>query len=175
MKYYLVLSALGENIPQLANQFTLTVKDSGCNILNSRMSVLGNEISMIMMLSGTWDAVAKIETMLPKLQKQLNISITANRTELPETKDSLMPYAIDIVAYDQIGIVHDITKFMDENNIGIQDMFTNTYKAANTGTSMFSLHMTVNIPTDISIASIRGDFIEFCDQKNFDAIMEPIK
>jgi len=175
MQYYLVLSALGEKIPQLSNQFTLAVKDSGCNILDSRMSVLGNEISMVMMLSGTWDAVAKFENMLPKLQEQLNISITAKRTELLENTNTLMPYAIDIVAYDHIGIVHDITKFMDENNIDIQDMFTNTYKAANTGTSMFSLHMTVNIPTDVSIASIRSDFIEFCDQKNFDAIMEPIK
>jgi len=175
MEYYLVLSALGKKIPQLANQFTLAVKDSGCNILDSRMSILGNEFSMIMMLSGTWDAVAKIENVLPKLQKQLNITITAKRTELPENTNNLMPYAIDIVAYDHIGIVHDITKFMDEYNIEIQDMMTNTYKAANTGTSMFSLHMTVNIPTDVSIASIRSEFIEFCDQKNFDAIMEPIK
>ncbi len=54
-------------------------------------------------------------------------------------------------------------------------MDTNTYKAVNTGASMFSMHMTVNIPADISIASIRGDFIEFCDQLNLDAIMEPLK
>ncbi len=44
-----------------------------------------------------------------------------------------------------------------------------------TGAKMFSLHMMVNIPSDSSIASIRGDFIEFCDRLNLDAIMEPVK
>ena len=175
MQYHLIVNALGKYTPHLANQFTHAVKEAGCSILDSRMSVLGNELSILMLLSGTWDAVAKMENHLPKLQKQLDITIIAKRTELSDKKDALMPYAIDIVAYDQSGIVHEIIKFMDENNIDIQEMFSNTYKAVNTGTSMFSLHMCINVPADISIASLRGDFIELCDQKNFDAIMEPIK
>lgn len=175
MQYYLILSALGEKNPQLASQISHAVKESGCNILDSRFSILGTEFSMILLLSGTWDAVAKMENMLLKLQDQLGLSITSKRTKLSENASNLLPYAIDIVAFDQPGIVHDITKFMFDNKIEIQDMVSNAYKAANTSAPMFSLHMTVNIPSNISIASIRGDFIEFCDQRNFDAIMEPIK
>jgi glycine cleavage system transcriptional repressor len=40
---------------------------------------------------------------------------------------------------------------------------------------MFSLHVTINVPADISISAIRGDFIDFCDRLNLDAIMEPVK
>ncbi len=175
MQNLLVLTALGEKNPQLVLKFTHAIKDSGCNIVDSRMTELGNEFSLIMMLSGTWDSIAKIESILPKLQNQLNMSITAKRTDNNVNKGSLMPYAIDVVSFDRIGIVHEIVDFVVKNNIEIQDMYTNTYKATNTDAPMFSMHMTVNIPHDISIASIRGDFMEFCDQLNLDAIMEPVK
>lgn len=175
MKNYLVLTALGEKNFPLTTQFTQAIRDAGCNIEDSRITSLGNEFSIVMMLSGNWDAIAKIEGTLPKLQDQLGLTITAKRTELAGNQNNQMPYAIDVVAFDRTGIVHDIAKFLTENNISIQNMETNTYKAVNTGAAMFSMHMTVNIPADISIASIRGDFIEFCDQLNLDAIMEPLK
>lgn len=86
-----------------------------------------------------------------------------------------MPYAIEIVSMDRIGIVYDITAFLLKNGIDIQDMFTNTYKTTHSETPMFSLNATINIPANISISEIRGDFNDFCDQLNLDAIMEPVK
>ena len=175
MDNYLVITALGNNRPDNLEQFTRAIKDYGCNIVESRMSVLGNEFCILMMVSGSWDAIAKIEDTLSRLENKLEMSIKAKRSTPAQLGGNLMPYAIDIVSFDHIGIVHDIVNFMQENKISIQDMHTNTYKANNTGTIMFSLHMAVNIPADISIAAIRGDFMDFCDQLNLDAIMEPVK
>lgn len=130
---------------------------------------------MMMMLSGTWDTIAKMESQFDKLEVRLGVTIVKKRTEKPKASTDLMPYAIDVVSYDHVGVVSDITKFISDNNITIQDMHTNTYPAANTGTPMFSLHMTINIPTDISIATLRGDFMDFCEKLNLDAILEPVK
>ena len=80
-----------------------------------------------------------------------------------------------MVAVDHAGIVHEITHFFSERDINIEDLYSGTYTAAHTGTPMFSLHMTVGVPTDISIATLRGEFMDFCDQLNLDAIMEPVK
>jgi glycine cleavage system transcriptional repressor len=175
MENYLVITALGKDSPGLIEQLTRTIRDCGCNITESRMTNLGCELCIIMLLAGTWDSIAKMEDMAGRLEKRLGMSITVKRTEPNKFGNNLMPYAIDVVSLDHVGIVHDIAKFMAENNISIQDMHTNAYKAGNTGTPMFSLHMTVNIPANISIAAIRGDFMEFCDQLNLDAIMEPVK
>jgi len=38
-----------------------------------------------------------------------------------------------------------------------------------------SLHLTIHVPVEISISSLRNDFLEFCDQLNLDAIIEPVK
>ena len=40
---------------------------------------------------------------------------------------------------------------------------------------MFSVQMFINIPAGIHIAGLREEFMEFCDQLNLDAIMEPVK
>lgn len=175
MQNHLVITALGDHDPRIIEHFTRAVKDCGCTISESRMVALGDCFAMIMMLAGTWDAVAKMEDLLPRLEERLHLSITSSRSQPQRPNQSLMPYAIDVVSFDQIGVVHDITKFIANNNIDIQALYTNSYKAAHTDTPMISLHMTINIPTNVSIAALRGDFMDFCDQLNLDAIMEPVK
>jgi glycine cleavage system transcriptional repressor len=54
-------------------------------------------------------------------------------------------------------------------------MVTSTYAAAHTGTPMFSVNMSVGIPSETHIASLRDDFMEFCDNLNLDAVLEPLK
>jgi glycine cleavage system transcriptional repressor len=40
---------------------------------------------------------------------------------------------------------------------------------------MFSVHLTVDIPATLQIAALREEFMDFCDQLNLDAVIEPIK
>ena len=175
MENYLLINALGKPDAALLEQFTKALKEGGGKIVESRMCVLGSELCVLMLLSGTWDSIAKIEDMLPRLEDKLSMSIRTKRTEPAKNTVNLMPYAIDVVSIDNTIIVHDIVNFFATNKISIQDMHANTYKAANTATPMMSLHITVNIPANISIASIRSDFMDFCDQRNVDAILEPFK
>ena len=64
---------------------------------------------------------------------------------------------------------------MVDSNLIIKNVVSNTYKTSNTGTKMFELHISAYIPLRSSIATIRSEFIEFCDQFNLDIIMEPLK
>ena len=175
MQNYIVLTALGENHPQIIEKCSKAIKDSGCNIIDSRAIALGKELSLSIMLSGSWNAVAKLEHMLPSLKERLNVEFQFRRTSPPDKPAQGLPYAIEIVSMDRIGVVYDITNFLVNNDITIQDMSTNTYKATHSGTSMFLFNATINIPVNISISSIRNDFNDFCDRLNLDAIMEPVK
>jgi glycine cleavage system transcriptional repressor len=40
---------------------------------------------------------------------------------------------------------------------------------------MFAVRMTVGIPANQQISSLREDFMEFCDSMNLDAVLEPAK
>ncbi|MGH8532347.1 MAG: glycine cleavage system protein R [Gammaproteobacteria bacterium] len=172
---HLVISAIGSNRSGLVHQFSKAVKDCGCNILDSRMTVLGGEFAMVLLLAGTWDAVAKIESMVPRLADSLGLTISSKRTDARKKLGNMMPYAVEVVSIDHPGIVHDIAQFFSTRDINIEEMYTGSYSAAHTGTPMFSLHVTISVPTNTSIAALRGEFMDFCDQLNLDAVMEPVK
>ena len=175
MDNYLLISALAKPDAALLEQFTRAIKEGGGRIIECRACALGSEFSILMLLSGNWDAIAKIEDMLPRLENKLSMSIRAKRTEPVKESGNLMPYAIDVVSLDNAGIVHDIVDFLSVNKISIHDIHANTYRAINTGAPMMSLHITINISAGKSIAAIRTDFMDFCDQHNLHAIMEPVK
>ncbi len=78
-------------------------------------------------------------------------------------------------ALDNPGIVHEISNFFASQGINIEAMETSTYAAPHTGSPMFALSMTVNIPARVHVASLRENFMLFCDDRNLDAIIEPFK
>ncbi|MEQ8288679.1 MAG: ACT domain-containing protein [Gammaproteobacteria bacterium] len=175
MQNYLVVSALIDNSDEIVHKLTKLVKASGCNISESRFNVLGDKRAIMLFLDGSWNEIAKMEDMLNNLGRELSTTILIDRTTMPAPDGKSMPYAIDVVGIDQPGVILEITQFMTKSKLAIHDMFSNNYRASSTGAKMFSLHMTINIPMDTSIASVRGDFIDFCDRLNLDAIMEPVK
>lgn len=175
MKNFFVMSVLGSAKPDLMDKIFKTLHDYGCNVEDGRMSRLGSELALFVMFSGSWDAIAKIEAHIPKLEKDLDVSVIFRRTEPRKAGSPSMPYAIEVVSVNRTGLVYDISQFFNSREIGIEDMYSGTYQASHTGTEMFSLQFTISIPTEISIAALRGEFMEFCDQLNIDSIMEPVK
>jgi glycine cleavage system transcriptional repressor len=175
MEHFLVLSALGADRTGIVDELARAASDSRCNIADSRMIVMGQEFALIMMLSGTWDAIAKLEAQLPNLGKRLSLAITFKRTEPRAVQADAMPYNVHVIALDNPGIVHEIANFFAIQGINIEAMETSTYAAPHTGSPMFALSMTVNIPARVHVASLRENFMLFCDDRNLDAIIEPFK
>lgn len=175
MEHFLVISALGADRTGIVDEVARAASESRCNIADSRMIVMGQEFALIMMLSGTWDAIAKLEAQLPNLGKRLNLVITSKRTEPRAVQAEAMPYNVHVIALDNPGIVHEISNFFASQGINIEAMETSTYAAPHTGSPMFALSMTVNIPARVHVASLRENFMLFCDDRNLDAIIEPFK
>ena len=175
MDTYLVLTALGKDRSGIVHQLSNAILDCGCNIIDSRMTVLGGEFAIILMLSGKWNELAKLEDSLPQLRERLDLIINAKRTEKDNRSDKLMPYNVEVVAIDHPGIVHDIASFFSAREINIHELNTNRYAAAHTGTPMFAINMIVEIPSTLRIANLREEFLDFCDELNMDAVLEPIK
>ena len=100
---------------------------------------------------------------------------TSTRLGSPIGEMILVAEGVEVVALDQPGIVHHMANFFSTRGIMISDLVTNAYAASSTGTPMFSMHMTVDVPADLQIAALREDFMDFCDRFNLDAVLEPIK
>jgi len=174
-RQYLVISALGRDHPGLVNALTAPVTETGCNIVDSRMTVLGAEFAVLMLVEGAWSALARLEAQLPGLRERLGLIITSKRTELQQEGVGGLPYEVNVVALDHPGIVNGLAGFFSARSINIQDLYTDSYRAPHTGTQMFSANMTVNIPPDVHIARLREEFLDFCNSLNLDAVLGPVK
>src|SRR4030065_227003 len=81
----------------------------------------------------------------------------------------------EVAALDQPGIVNSLANFFARLHINIEALDTETYPAPHTGAPMFAVHMTLGIPADAHIATLRGDFLDYCDEQNVDATFEPVR
>jgi len=172
---YLVLTAVGKDHPGIVNRLSMAIVDCGCNIMDSRMTVLGGEFAVLLLISGKWNALAKLENALNTIKDELDLFIQTKRTEKTSYPEKLLSYRVEVVAIDHPGIVYQIASFFSAREINIRELVTNSYAAAHTGTAMFSLDMIIDVPAHIRIANLREDFLEFCDDLNMDAILEPAK
>ncbi len=171
----LVLSALGEDKPGIIDELSRCVLECGCNIVDSRMTILGGDFAILLLVIGNWNNIARLENQIRSLEERLALTITARRTASREIGKDLLPYGVDVVALDQPGIVHNLARFFSQRKINIQEMVTSTYAAAHTGTPMFTVHLSVDIPANMQISVLRDEFMDFCDQLNLDAVIEPVK
>lgn len=175
MTDYLVISALGTDKPGIINELSKQATAQDCNIIDTRMTVLGGEFALLMMVSGSQDQISSLEPNMTQAAENLGLTVMLKRTAPKATQAANLPYCVQVVALDNPGIVHEIARFFGDKQINIEEMHTGTYAAAHTGTPMFSLEMTVNIPSSVSLASLKDEFVGFCDDKNLDASIEALR
>lgn len=173
----LVITVLGANRPDLIVELTRTIKDAKCTILESRMTELGQEFAGHLLVEGNWNHIVRLENALESLGSRFSLKFNTQRAQERETpeEETLLPYAVDIFATDQINNIHDLSAFLTDRGIAIMDLSTSRYPAPFTGSPLFLAHMIVKIPAGMRIVSLRDEFLDFCDQMNLDAILEPVK
>jgi glycine cleavage system transcriptional repressor len=173
----IVVTVMGEDRPDLIAELTRVIKDAKCNILESRMTELGQEFAAHILVEGNWNHVVRLESLLDATAQRsaLKLVTMRGREEEESPTEEVIPYTVDVFAGDQPDNIHELAEFFTSRNIKILDLSTSRYPAPYSGTPVFLAHMIVKIPVGMKIVSLRDEFLEFCDQLNLDAILEPVK
>ena len=168
----LVISALGADRPGIVDELSNIIYKHSLNIEDSRMTVLGGEFAILLLVSGEATSIDALQTQVNDIEQALQMRLLIKvTTDAGNNKDTL-PYTVEIAALDHPGIVNNIASFFSAREINIVDVQTESYSAAHTGTPMFALHMTIGISADTSIAKLRDAFMQACDELNLDAEMK---
>jgi len=175
MNNNLAIIAMGRRSRGLVVELSRIVTDCECSIEDSRMTALGEEFALLMLVRGSWSALARLDTALNRAEKQLELTVTVRRTGDHEPQDDLLPYLVEVVTLNRPAVVHHLSQFFADREISIEELASHSYSAAQTGARMFSVSMTIGVPANTSLASLRDEFFDFCDQLNLDAVLEPVK
>lgn len=171
MSEQLVITALGKDRPGIVDELSNALTGHDLNIEDSRMSVLGGEFAILMLVSGSRNSIDAFMNETATLEGSLGMKLLVKTTHKKPESLRLAPYAVEVVSMDHPGIVREIARFFSSRKINILDLDTTRYAAAHTGTPMFALQMTVEIAAEQPIDKLREEFIGMCDQLNLDAKM----
>ena len=67
VKQHLAVSAVGSDRTGIVHELSRVITECGGSISESRMANLGSEFAMLLLVSGNWHSLAKLETELKKL------------------------------------------------------------------------------------------------------------
>lgn len=171
----LVISALGEDKPGIVKSLSKCILDCGGNIAESHMTVLGGEFALMTLVTGDNSTLERIESKINSLKETLGLTLISKRTRNKAEARVGAPYKISIIAMDHPGIVHDVTDYLARQQINVEELQTDSYAAAHTGTPMFSLEIEIAIPGSTNVAEFRKNFARFCDDLNLDVSFEARK
>ena len=149
----LIISAVGSDRPGIVSEISNIITSHGGNIEESRMSRLGSDFGIIMLVSVAPDWVESMEVTLQSINE---LTIISKHTKIQESLEGIQ-YQIDLSGADNEGIVKVLSKYLAEKSINILDIQTHISNAPITGTPLFNLKTITTIPENLNIIDIQSD------------------
>jgi len=142
----------------------------GANIEESRMTILGNDFAIIMMVTVPADVthtalVTKLQTVFPEFTIGARKTNSALQPACPQPVRILQ---INMEGPDQPGVVKHLTSIFVRNNISVRDLDTDTSSAPFAGYKIFTLKCVVAVPTKVNIDSFLKQLQIVEEQYGFD-------
>lgn len=171
----LAITALSTRSAPYLTDMLSAINNCKCNVVELRTSQLAEISATYLLIEGNWNQVAKLESLLENLQTRLDLQIQLMRPDTTKSSREAMPYCLETMSLYRNDIIQDIITFLMTRNIGVEEISASQYHAHYCDNSVFSTRFIVSVPTNVRLLSFREEFLDFCDNLNLDAILEPIK
>ncbi|HBV38566.1 MAG TPA: glycine cleavage system transcriptional repressor [Erwinia sp.] len=163
-QHHLVITAVGVDRPGIVNTITRHVSSCDCNIEDSRLAILGDEFTFIMLLSGSWNAIALIESTLPLKGAELELLIVMKRTTFRERPPMPATVWVQIEVIDSAHIIERFTDLFDSHQMHIAELVSRTQPVAENQPSLLYIQITAHSPASQDAAIIEQAFNGLCTE-----------
>ena len=149
----IIISAIGTDRPGIVSELSGIITSNGGNVEESRMSRLGSDFAIIMLITVAPDWVESLEVALKSITE---LNITTKPTTLLQVGDGRQ-FSINLNGADNEGIVKVLSKYLAKKSINILEIETHISQAPVSGTPLFNLNASVSIPHDVEEEVIQAD------------------
>ncbi|MFC3608972.1 glycine cleavage system protein R [Stutzerimonas tarimensis] len=170
---FLVISALGPNPMELATVLSRTCAEHRCAVDSTRLTRHGEYSALVLQVSGSWDALARMESAVPVLAKKHGLRTSVIRSAGVEHRPQSLPYVAYVSAVYRPDIISELCQFFYDHQVELESITSDTYLAPQTGGTMLNATLTVILPPNTQISWLRDQFLDFADALNLDALIEP--
>ncbi|ATC94214.1 glycine cleavage system protein R [Pseudoalteromonas tunicata] len=169
----LVVTAIGEDRPGIVGALTQLVSDCNCNIIDSRIAILGNEFSFIMLLAGDMSAISRIEHTLPTKSVELGLLTMMKRTSSHQSSEYSAGYTIEYSGVDAPGTLSRVTKLLAQYHLSISSLKSDTFDCE--GALHMRSELEINLPFDVEFDEFKLKFENLCNEFQLEHILRRIR
>jgi glycine cleavage system transcriptional repressor len=172
---FLVVTAVGSDRPGIVADLTHLLAESGANVADSRMAVLGGEFAVIMLVSAAPDRLAVLRGEMEAVGRRLGLDVLIKDTRSPRSHRAghVRSYEIAVHALDHPGIVHAVSTALQSLGGNIVSLDTVAYQAAVTGAPLFEMEVSADFPAGITAARLREALEQVSEAANADIEVRP--
>jgi glycine cleavage system transcriptional repressor len=171
-KSYLVLTAVGPDRPGLVNEISSLVLAAGANLEDSRMAILGGEFALLMLVSGGAEAVTRVEKSADELGSRLGLRLLTKPTSSQQAPRDVRPHRIRVTGVDRPGIVQRVAAVLAGRGVNVASLDSHLEYAPESGTPMFILEASLQIPSALALADLRRELSTACSEESWDFTLE---
>lgn len=174
MQKHLVMTFTGRDRPGIVEYLTKLVLDHSGNVEASRMSRLGGEFAVLMLIAVP---SAKFEALRETVRglRGEDYKVTTRETDHSYGRNfaGWIPFQIKVVGADHEGIIHQIAHHLAGRGINIETMDTGLIEAPMSGTPLFTMSAVVLAPPELSYHELRDELATVGNSLNVDTEVSP--
>jgi glycine cleavage system regulatory protein len=170
----LVMTVIGPDRPGLVELMTANVVDHGGNWLESRMCRLGGQFAGIVRVEVAAEKSDSLLATLAKLEKDgLHVSARKEAATAPAARGTVA--VLELVGQDRPGILHQISHILAQHNVNVEELTSDRVNAPMDGSMLFQARISVLLPTNVSLAQLRGELEKIASDLMVDVRLNPAK
>jgi glycine cleavage system transcriptional repressor len=161
MRRYFAISAIGKDRPGIVADVAGLIYEMGCNMEESRMTILANQFALLTLLSGSDNQLASgLSAGCKRLQEEKNLAVFFTPLETHEVAGPEQikgtSYALTAEGVDKAGIVFKVCRVLAAYNINIINMETHAIPSPESGTPIYTMAIEIVIPEDCPMEELHA-------------------
>lgn len=165
-----VLTAIGDDRAGLVNALADVVADHGGNWERSQMAELAGKFAGIVLVTVPDVHADQLVAALDSLDGVLDVQAHRGGDEQPESKR----VALELMGTDRPGIVREISAVLAHHGVSIDQLVTATREAPMAGGMLFEADAVLEVPAELSAASLRRALESVADELMVDIDLEEL-
>jgi glycine cleavage system transcriptional repressor len=166
-----IMTAFGKDRPGIAADVTQIIYENDCNLEDTSMTLLAGEFTLILLFSASSiNAEGSLSKACRRLEQEKHVSAFFRPVEPREAAkpNGFSTQTIHVEGLDHTGIVYKISRFLADNKINIVDLKSTVKASPESGTAIYVMDITVQIPDGSDMDSAERGLADVADVLNVD-------
>lgn len=159
-----LVTAVGADRTGIVERVTGVIVESQANVEQSRMARLGGEFAAFLMVSVPEDRTEALAQALARLTAPALTVTSRHIADRSTLGEGYVPYELEVNGADHEGIIHEFCRLLAEKGVNIAEMSTDVRPSPISGTPMFSLAATLEVPGALPTKRLKDWLNEIADR-----------